>query len=656
MPIYWLRLLALAEIPLLAFLANSATAQCTETALTPSHSAVQDQFGSATSIYGDTLLVGSPFLGPPSTAGLGAAFVFERDPGGWPEVHPIFPPNEYPNQMFGASVALHGGTLMVQEFLQDPTVAPEGGSAVHVYERQGQVWIHTQRLTEPGYNMPSQPNDFGRSIDLHTDIVYISNRREDKVHVFSRTGGAWTSLETVTAANLLPFVPDPSVAFANRVVADDNTLVIASGAGAGGGPAWILERLNGQWQAVAELDSAPAGGLGPEPAIAIADGFVFVGSELEEGQGGKVYVFKRDAGIWIFHQVLRATPHLTLQRFGNSIGIDDGTLVVGAPGVEVQGTGFAGAAFVFHQSLGQLWEQVEVLTAAAPVQSIRMGSVVCIDQGRASVSATADLLFNQGGQVHIFDAAQPLGFAYGETETNSTGSPASILARGSAYSNHNCLTFQASGLPTGQFGYFLMSLHQGFVPLFGGSQGNLHLDLPIVRFSGDIVLSDSSGEATFEPDLAALPQGTLFQAGETWNFQMWYRDSNPNTTSNTSNGLAITFTTTGLPSVQFPETILRAEEETTQVEVVLTLSQPSEQSVDIAYATSGTAAYNTDWRVEEVNPFTVEAGATSASMTVVIAEDGAIEGDETAIITLIAPVDAILGTASEFTLTIEDDD
>ena len=46
---------------------------------------------------------------------------------------------------------------------------------------------------------------------------------------------------------------------------------------------------------------------------------------------------------------------------------------------------------------------------------------------------------------------------------------------------------------------------------------------------------------SFSPDLGDLPQGTVVSAGETWNFQLWYRDVNPTQTSNTSNGLAVTF-------------------------------------------------------------------------------------------------------------------
>ena len=44
-------------------------------------------------------------------------------------------------------------------------------------------------------------------------------------------------------------------------------------------------------------------------------------------------------------------------------------------------------------------------------------------------------------------------------------------------------------------------------------------------------------------DALALPfdPPTAVQAGETWNFQAWFRDANPDSTSNFTDGVAGTF-------------------------------------------------------------------------------------------------------------------
>ena len=116
-----------------------------------------------------------------------------------------------------------------------------------------------------------------------------------------------------------------------------------------------------------------------------------------------------------------------------------------------------------------------------------------------------------------------------------------LEAEGSAAVADNDVTFLVGSLPSNKFGYLLMSETQGFVPLFGGSQGNLCLGGSLVRFSKDVLNSGSTGEVSFSPDLTDLPQGSVIAPGSQWNFQYWYRDVNPSQTSNTSNGLAIDF-------------------------------------------------------------------------------------------------------------------
>ena len=76
--------------------------------------------------------------------------------------------------------------------------------------------------------------------------------------------------------------------------------------------------------------------------------------------------------------------------------------------------------------------------------------------------------------------------------------------------------------------------------------GNLCLGGQIIRFNqqpyGEVGFSGPEGVITFKPDLANLPQNTVFQPGETWSFQLWFRDFvGGNSTNNTSDGLAITW-------------------------------------------------------------------------------------------------------------------
>ncbi len=138
------------------------------------------------------------------------------------------------------------------------------------------------------------------------------------------------------------------------------------------------------------------------------------------------------------------------------------------------------------------------------------------------------------------DGVPNCGFTrYCDANANSTGFPAQIAAAGSPSVAAKNLVLSASGLPTKQFGYFMMAQTQGYVPLFGGSDGNLCLGAPIVRFSKIILNSGLSGTVSFGPDFDNLPQGTVFTAGSTWNFQLWHRDFGGR--SNTTDGVSVLF-------------------------------------------------------------------------------------------------------------------
>lgn len=123
-----------------------------------------------------------------------------------------------------------------------------------------------------------------------------------------------------------------------------------------------------------------------------------------------------------------------------------------------------------------------------------------------------------------------IGTNYCMAAPNSTGMPGVMSAIGSNNAANNNLTITAADLPANQFGIFLTSRTQAFVPTAGGtSNGNLCLGGNIGRFSmpGQILSSGSGGTFSLSPDLSALPEGgstSPAMTGDTWNFQAWYRD------------------------------------------------------------------------------------------------------------------------------------
>ncbi len=129
---------------------------------------------------------------------------------------------------------------------------------------------------------------------------------------------------------------------------------------------------------------------------------------------------------------------------------------------------------------------------------------------------------------------------------NSSSLSGEMSLAGSAIAADNSLTLTASNLPNNQFGIFLTSMAQDFVPGAGGaSNGNLCLGGNVGRFTGtgQVLATGFNGEFSLAIDLTAIPQGNgtvAAMSGETWNFQAWHRDS-VGVGSNLTDGISLTF-------------------------------------------------------------------------------------------------------------------
>ncbi len=148
-------------------------------------------------------------------------------------------------------------------------------------------------------------------------------------------------------------------------------------------------------------------------------------------------------------------------------------------------------------------------------------------------------------RIEILECTTSVGTNYcTPAAANSTGQSASIAGVGTVFALDNSLTLTVSDLPNGQFSYFIASQSQGSTPGPGGSQGVLCLAAPIARFNANVLVV-SGGQVNLAVDLTAVPLPPTFShsvvPGESWNFQLWFRDNNPSATSNFSDGLAVTF-------------------------------------------------------------------------------------------------------------------
>ena len=169
----------------------------------------------------------------------------------------------------------------------------------------------------------------------------------------------------------------------------------------------------------------------------------------------------------------------------------------------------------------------------------------------ASVFTVASLGLQIGGgfiegpldSVRVFSAG--LGDLYCDPAVaNSTGRPGILEVTGSDVISTNQLRLTALQLPQNTFGFFLTSRTQAQVANPGGSQGVLCLGGAIGRYQAFALNSGTTGTIALDVSPLTLPQplGTVSaQVGESWSFQGWYRDANPQSTSNFTDAVAVTF-------------------------------------------------------------------------------------------------------------------
>ena len=135
----------------------------------------------------------------------------------------------------------------------------------------------------------------------------------------------------------------------------------------------------------------------------------------------------------------------------------------------------------------------------------------------------------------------------GPAVPNSTGASSRIFSVGTEDASANSLALRAADLPTNTFGFFIVSMASQPAVAVPASSGRLCLAGSVGRYVGPGQVSQSGPTGTFalDLDLTAIPQPLGFvaaQAGSTWFFQAWHRDTSPTgPTSNFTDGLQVTF-------------------------------------------------------------------------------------------------------------------
>ncbi len=366
--------------------------------ITADDGAANDGFGFSVAINGDTLVAGSPVDGVGANAEQGSAYVFTRSGGVWTLQQKLSAVDGAAGDFFGLSVALSGDTVVAGAFFGDVGANSNQGSA-YVFTRNGAVWTQQQKLTA----IDGEAGDFfGRSVAISGDTVVVgaitdkigANFDQGSAYVFTRSGGAWTQRQKLTA--------DDGAAgdqFGLSVAISGDTVVVGApdddiGGNFDLGSAYVFVRSGAIWTQQQKLtagDGAVVDFFGV--TVAISGDTVVVGAEDDDIDGsldqGSVYVFSRNGATWTQRRQPIADDGAANDLFGSAIAISGDTVVVGAPRDDIGANKNQGAAYVFVIRAGNLVQQQQFVANDGATDD-EFGSSVAISGDTVLVGAPRD--------------------------------------------------------------------------------------------------------------------------------------------------------------------------------------------------------------------------------------------------------------------------
>ena len=473
-----------------------------------------DWFGSSVAVFGQYALVGAP---GDDEAGneAGAAYLFNTATG--TELMKLLPSGPSSTAEFGSSVCLTASHAVIGA-PGDDTVTTNAG-AVYVFDLSG---VEVAKIIEPGLNSAH----LGFSVQVDSDRVIAGAIGSERAYIFGLYTGA-------LLGTLTPSTPGNDQGWA---VAIDDGLAIVSGPG--GNPAGGVATAFGShvWRQGVAPDhwySPTTGGLTWQQAEDVALGFgahlAAVGGTSENlwltgtfhGDGSPLWIGYTDqVAEGTFEWVSGEAPLFEAWESGEP---DDA----------------GNADWVVVDVSSGLWRDEPGDAYSRGVMELVSGD--CDGDwvpDRYEIQLSPGLDWNGDDVLDSCTSSN-----YCSSETNSTGDAASIGGYGTPVVAENAFTLQGWGLPLHEYGYFLTSQSTAFVPNFGGSDGNLCIGPPQYRFNdpatgGQVLNSGGTGTMSLTLDFNLLPNGVTLAPGETWYFQLWFRDV---FTSNTTDGIEVMF-------------------------------------------------------------------------------------------------------------------
>ena len=315
--------------------------------------AAEDRFGQSVSIHKDTVVVGAPSDDDGGSSS-GSVYVYVRTKGTWAQQQKLTASDAAAGDLLGVSVSISGDTVVAGANGDD-----DGGNAAgaaYVFVRSKGSWTQQQKLTASD---AADNYSFGASVSIHghtviagaRQYVFVTKKLPGAAYVFARSGTSWTQQQKLTAADAAP-----DDRFGDSVSIHGDTAVVGAAedddAGSGSGSAYVFLRTGTSWtqqQKLTAADAAPDEQFGD--AVSIYGDTVVVGATGDDDGGtdsGSAYVFVRGGTSWSQRTKLTASDAAAKSKFGISVAVSGKIAMVGARQAADDGFFEAGKAYLYR--------------------------------------------------------------------------------------------------------------------------------------------------------------------------------------------------------------------------------------------------------------------------------------------------------------------
>ena len=316
--------------------------------LTPSDAATRYQFGRAVDLDGGVLAVGASY----------ATYVFRFDAGssGWVEEAKL--EGHCSEGRFGTAVSVSGDRLLVGSPIKGCLDASVEGY-VFFYEYAGNgVWEFARRLTAHYGTVGSY---YGWSVSLEGDTAAVGAPGWGEVFTYRHDGSTWQVGERIPDP-----IWGSARSFGRAVSLRAGTLVVGTPGDSemrdGAGAAYVYRQTEtGGWIGEVKLLPPPTSpaqkltGAYYGSTVGISGDLLVMGgpqADVAQQQDGAVLLFKRMDGVWTYGTTLTAFDAGSYDYLGTGLGIDNDMVLAGAPGHDGAGPD-VGAAYLFAVDAGE---------------------------------------------------------------------------------------------------------------------------------------------------------------------------------------------------------------------------------------------------------------------------------------------------------------